>query len=121
MITAGAGKSDVLVYVYISYVPAVLNSFAGHSSWNLYESLNVPARRRYFYCDFGDEWSTSSGDVMRSILVQLLRQLHDHSVHPASVLDDLMKAKKGTTEHSAMRRNSPDLHPVCPCYSIRSL
>ncbi|KAF8415255.1 hypothetical protein L210DRAFT_817912, partial [Boletus edulis BED1] len=48
----------------------------------------------FFYCDFRTGRSTSSAEVMRSILSQLLRQFHGRSVVLGNVLDDLMKAKE---------------------------
>ncbi|KAF8134005.1 hypothetical protein EV363DRAFT_1214744, partial [Boletus edulis] len=48
----------------------------------------------FFYCDFGNERSTSSAEVMRSILSQLLRHLRGHSANLEDVLGDLIKAKE---------------------------
>ena len=48
----------------------------------------------FFYCDSRNEWSTSPAAVMRSILSQLLRQLHGRSVDLGNAPDDLLKAKE---------------------------
>ncbi|KAF8135797.1 hypothetical protein EV363DRAFT_1294575 [Boletus edulis] len=48
----------------------------------------------FFYCDFRNERSTSSAEVLRSILSQLLRQLRGHSVDLKIVLDALTEAKE---------------------------
>ena len=95
MIIAGAGKS-VLAYVYVLYTPTMLHKCACRSfvidsfkkAWREGEILT------FFYCDVRNERSTSSAEVMRSILSQLLRQLRARSVDLGNVLDDLMKAKE---------------------------
>ncbi|KAF8435389.1 hypothetical protein L210DRAFT_877801, partial [Boletus edulis BED1] len=48
----------------------------------------------FFYCDFRNERSTHSAEVMRSILSQLLRQLRGGGVHLGSRLYDLIKEKE---------------------------
>ncbi|KAF8441582.1 ankyrin repeat-containing domain protein [Boletus edulis BED1] len=48
----------------------------------------------FFYCDFRNERSTSSAEVLRSILFQLLRQIRGHSVDLRIVLDALTEAKE---------------------------
>ncbi|KAF8441584.1 hypothetical protein L210DRAFT_2081228 [Boletus edulis BED1] len=48
----------------------------------------------FFYCDFQNERSTSSAEVLRSILSQLLRQLRGHSVDLGILLDALTEAKE---------------------------
>jgi len=48
----------------------------------------------FFYCDSRNERSTSPAAVMRSILSQLLRQLHGRSVDLGNVFDELIGAKE---------------------------
>ncbi|KAF8135794.1 hypothetical protein EV363DRAFT_1551923, partial [Boletus edulis] len=48
----------------------------------------------FFYCDFRNERSTSSAEVLRSILSQLLRQLRGHPVDLGIVLGALAEAKE---------------------------
>lgn len=45
----------------------------------------------FFYCDFRNERSTNTAEVMRSLLSQLLQQLHDHAVESTGLIDDLEK------------------------------
>ncbi|KAF8133974.1 hypothetical protein EV363DRAFT_1214661, partial [Boletus edulis] len=76
----GAGKSVL--------VSSVIDSFK-----------NDPGRRKgeiltFFYCDFRNERSTNSAEVMRSILSQLLRHLRGHPANLEDVLGDLIKAKE---------------------------
>ena len=61
-------------------------------------SLETSSRKgeilAYFYCDFRSERSTSSAEALRSILFQLLRELHANAIDPANILKDLVKAKE---------------------------
>ncbi|KAG8215995.1 hypothetical protein J3R82DRAFT_7986 [Butyriboletus roseoflavus] len=56
----------------------------------------------YFYCDFRNERSTSSAEVMRSLLSQLLRQLSSHITDPGNLIDELAIETAETVSASAM-------------------
>ena len=57
----------------------------------------------YFYCDFRSDRSTSSAEVLRSILSQLLCGLRGSAIDPESLFKDLIKAKErgGATRNDA--------------------
>ncbi|KAG6372884.1 ankyrin repeat-containing domain protein [Boletus reticuloceps] len=76
----GAGKS-----VLVSFVIDSLKNDPGRCKGEILT---------FFYCDFRNERSTNSAEVMRSILSQLLRHLRGHSVNLEIVLGDLIKAKE---------------------------
>ena len=58
----------------------------------------------FFYCDFRNQRSTSAGEVLRSVLFQLLSKLRDSTVDLGGLLDDLIKAKErsGSTRNNAI-------------------
>ncbi|KAF8550275.1 hypothetical protein OG21DRAFT_1499908 [Imleria badia] len=74
---AGAGKS-------------ILASF-------VIDSLQASQRKGeilvFFYCVFRNKRSTNASEALRSILSQMLRQLHGGAVDP-KLIDDLVKAKE---------------------------
>ena len=51
----------------------------------------------FFYCDFGNERSTSAAEVMRSLLFQLLRQIRNENIDPGDLVDDLAREKNDDT------------------------
>ena len=106
MIAAGAGKS-VLAYVNACYTPMIPK--CTHRS-SVIDSLEKTRREgvvlAFFYCDFRNERSTSSSEALRSILSQLLRQLHESDVDPGSLIDDLIGVKK---RRGATRNNTKEL------------
>ena len=60
----------------------------------------------FFYCDFQTERSTIASEALRSILSQLLHQLHESDVDPGSLINDLIDAKK---RGGATRDNTKEL------------
>ncbi|KAG8215975.1 hypothetical protein J3R82DRAFT_7958 [Butyriboletus roseoflavus] len=85
---AGVGKSVL--------VASVIDSLKG--------SLQDGEVLAYFYCDFRNEQSTSTAEMMRSLLFQLLQQLQvgSHIADPGDLIDELAK-EKGTTVSSSAR------------------
>ncbi|KAF8125623.1 ankyrin repeat-containing domain protein [Boletus edulis] len=66
-------------------------------------SLRKGESHAFFYCDFRSQRSTSSVEVLRSILCQLLRGSCDSIVNPGTLLDELVKAKQrgGSTRNNS--------------------
>ncbi|KAF8125621.1 hypothetical protein EV363DRAFT_1299128 [Boletus edulis] len=91
--------SGVLVNAFLIDMDAMIAG-AGKSvlASSVISSLETSLRKgeilAFFYCDFRSERSTSSAEALRSILSQLLCELHDRTVIFGSLLDDLVKAKK---------------------------
>ena len=51
----------------------------------------------FFYCDFQNKRSTSPAEMMRSLLSQLLRHLHDHGLEPGNILNKILEEKSEGT------------------------
>lgn len=49
----------------------------------------------FFYCDFRNDRSTSTAEVMRSLLSQLLRHIRDENIGLGELLDELVKDMDG--------------------------
>ena len=98
---AGAGKS-VLAYVHVLICPIVTDPACRSSVIHSLETAEGETFL-FFYCDFRNEQSTSSAEVLSSILSQLLRKLGGSTPNLASILQDLVKAKErgGSTRKNA--------------------
>lgn len=87
------------------FYSSIGTDFAPRSS--AIDSLETSRRKgeilAFFYCDFRSERSTSSAEVLRSILFQLLHELRGGTVNFGSLIEDLVHAKKrgGSTRNNA--------------------
>ncbi|KAI9567489.1 ankyrin repeat-containing domain protein [Boletus coccyginus] len=70
----------------------VLASFVVNSLKNKLRSGEALA---FFYCDFRNDRSTSTAEVMRSLLSQLLRHTHNENIGLGELLDDLVRDMDG--------------------------
>lgn len=88
--SAGAGKS-VLMYVYRSQFAMMLTLVSASVIEYLQNTLQDGEVLLSFYCDFRNERSTNTIEVMRSLLSQLLQQLVHAIIEPRGFIDDLEK------------------------------
>ena len=101
---AGAGKS-VLAYARTLIWPIVTDLACRSSVIHSLETAEGDMIA-FFYCDFRNERSTSSAEVLRSILSDLLRKLAKNTPKVTSILEDLIKAKE---RDGSTRKNYKEL------------
>ena len=91
-------KVSVDVSLLVIDIHACIDGGSGSTIEHLKSTLSEEEVVVFFYCDFQNERSTSSTELMRSLLSQLLCHIRDHSlVDPGDFPDKILKQKSEGT------------------------
>lgn len=85
----GNNVSSLVIYAYNDVNPLCSASTIEHLKKTVQEEEVVV----FFYCDFRNERSTSSAEVMRSVLSQLIRHIRDCGVDPGELPNKILEQK----------------------------